>query len=368
MFFQHWSPVGNRKGNNTNISGDDEDDEDKDLSTYDPIAAFANPIQRKEKKGLDLGRWRELLNDDNSPPPHTTKRREKGGAAIRNDMEKCMSSDVSSVSVNESAQIEMDVEDSCELVKDDSAEPVSSAVDMDVDNLTKKGQLENNENASSSGLMDKTENMSLSSELGGEAMTLNCRSNEELQNKKNMDCVLPERIKQQELRPSTLSKFPGGSENIDNQGSSLESQIDAENHARLMSMSHDEIVQAQAEIMEKIDPEVLKLLRNRALEKLKKKKTTGSFTKENENQVSMTENDASNFKSEISHTVTTASSNETQRVLDKCNVQSSDTVSDNLWSLWSKRVEAIRELRFSLDGDVVRNDTGTGKPSITILI
>ncbi|XP_043687539.1 uncharacterized protein LOC122638753 [Telopea speciosissima] len=47
----HWAPLGSQMQHNDDV---DDDNEDKDETDFDPISAFANPIHRKQKKGLNF--------------------------------------------------------------------------------------------------------------------------------------------------------------------------------------------------------------------------------------------------------------------------------------------------------------------------
>jgi hypothetical protein len=54
---QHWGPISSRK--DANDDNEDDGEEDDDDSIYsNPISAFAHPVKRKQKKGLDLSRER----------------------------------------------------------------------------------------------------------------------------------------------------------------------------------------------------------------------------------------------------------------------------------------------------------------------
>ncbi|XVE85990.1 hypothetical protein DITRI_Ditri18aG0000100 [Diplodiscus trichospermus] len=141
---------------------------------------------------------------------------------------------------------------------------------------------------------------------------------------------------------------------------SLDSEIDAENRARLEKMSQEEIAQAQAEVIEKMNPALLQLLKKRSQEKLKKQKHSSSDLASNielgirrENQ----SNNAKNFPNIESNNSQkeTTSSNATKSGLDNCLEQNVDPLCGSLWNAWSQRVETVRELRFSLDGTVVEN-------------
>ncbi|KAK9944284.1 hypothetical protein M0R45_009858 [Rubus argutus] len=123
---------------------------------------------------------------------------------------------------------------------------------------------------------------------------------------------------------------------------SLESEIDAENRARLQGMSTEEIVQAQDEIMGRLDPALLQLLKRRGEEKLKKQRTSSS---DNNAQKASPRSDNA-----VSHVATEDTSNHTRT--DGL-VPISGQAKGKLWNAWSERVEAVRRLRFSSDGTVV---------------
>ena len=50
-------------------------DLDENQTDYDPFAAFAHPIQRKEKKELDFSRWRDFISDNDSSKPPKIKQK-----------------------------------------------------------------------------------------------------------------------------------------------------------------------------------------------------------------------------------------------------------------------------------------------------
>lgn len=106
----------------------------------------------------------------------------------------------------------------------------------------------------------------------------------------------------------------------------LMDEIEAENLARLSEMSTDEIAEAQAEIMEKMDPALLEMLKKRGRNKLVTKIGTGGHVEGSK------------------RLKTGASSGERMPPGE---------VSNKLWKAWSERVEKVRELRFALDGSVV---------------
>ncbi|XP_021800043.1 transcriptional elongation regulator MINIYO, partial [Prunus avium] len=128
---------------------------------------------------------------------------------------------------------------------------------------------------------------------------------------------------------------------------SLETQIDEENRARLQGMSADEIAEAQVEIMGRLDPALLNVLKRRGEEKLRKHRSPSSDNNEPKASPSS--------QSGMSHADTTITSNHTKTAEENGLEQNSGQASGSLWTAWRERVEAARELRFSLDGTVILN-------------
>ncbi|PRQ25053.1 putative RNA polymerase II-associated protein [Rosa chinensis] len=124
----------------------------------------------------------------------------------------------------------------------------------------------------------------------------------------------------------------------------LESEIDAENRARLQGMSTEEIAQAQDEIMGRLDPALLQVLKRRGEEKLKKERTSSSDKKDRKPYPSS--------HTAMPHVTAVNTSNHTWT--DGL-VPISGQAKGKLWNAWSERVEAVRGLRFSSDGTVVGN-------------
>ncbi|KAJ4826906.1 hypothetical protein Tsubulata_006133 [Turnera subulata] len=284
----HFGPIKSGKDGD----GDSEDDEEDN----DPVSSFAKPVERKQKKGLNLSRWRELMQADEvkENQSHVKKSRKPRAVASKNDME--------------------------------------------IDNSHKDD-----------------EGMSNNGSLGALS-----------ENVDGMDPVLRERIKRQEQATSSVVSSSSVSNYGNEQGStSLESDIDAENRSRLQSMSAEEIAEAQAEIMQKMKPGLLDLLKKRGREKLKmqKRSTLGesidgpSANNSGQDQsykganVPPAETDSSYG--------TTKTSQDTRNGMDIDVAHNSGLASGSLWDIWRKRVEAVRGLRFSLQGDIVADESGT---------
>nr|KYP69801.1 RNA polymerase II-associated protein 1 [Cajanus cajan] len=162
------------------------------------------------------------------------------------------------------------------------------------------------------------------------------------------------------LTSSTLSCSSSNNIRSEQKSVSVESEIDAENRARIRQMSSEEIAEAQAEIMEKMHPALLKVLQKRGQEKLKKhfslKSEVGTVS-ESVNGHIQDPQDEKHLHTEngISHAVMTPPSKE-KLDDEKFSRKTSTSTSSSSWNAWSNRVEAIRELRFSLAGDVVDSE------------
>ncbi|KAK9286641.1 hypothetical protein L1049_015041 [Liquidambar formosana] len=304
------------------------DDEDENLMEVDPIVAFANPVQRKQKKDMDFSRWREM-NIEPHFSSHASQNKTREG-----------------------------------MKRDLGAGFAGSVADMEIDNLDKLPLLMDVKDVSSSNFKGELLSMSGNGQIDAEGISRDPITKAQAEEMEKMDPALSE-VLMQKLRTST-SATSSRSDNFGNeQGSmTLESQIDAENRAQLQRMSPDEIAQAQAEIMEKMDPQLLKVLQKRGQDKLKKQKSFGSDLTTNgemgnlrkENQLAQDAKGSTLFESDISHMVTNATSKDTLRGLGNGTAQNMGPANSTLWKVWSERVEAIRELRFSLDGTVIDND------------
>ncbi|KAL6968867.1 hypothetical protein U1Q18_049451, partial [Sarracenia purpurea var. burkii] len=325
----HWAPIGREN------SGDDEDEaRDEDLTEFDPIsAAFANPVPRKERKGLDFSQWRELLAGDNASASQT-KKGHKYLAVESKERKK----------TNEITEI---------------SDKTGSCFARGNGELPQKISPDNNAKA-----QDVTmEEMDLQSLEASQDVLVGTREDitEEI------DPGLIEVFKRQRQVDTERQKMSRShvtpSYNINNTGTEqgftgLESQIDADNRARLQRMSADEIAEAQGEILEKMTPAVIEALRKRGQNKLKKKKvsildTAGEVGNLQDGKKLFKDGKGSPLsESDISQSAITTASTD----MECSTTQNSSPSRGSLWDSWSERVEAVRELRFSLDGNVVEND------------
>lgn len=123
-----------------------------------------------------------------------------------------------------------------------------------------------------------------------------------------------------------------------------EGLINAENYARLQTMSHEEIVKAQAELYEKMDPALVTILKKRGQDKLKKRKhSVPEVSEECPSDIHSPQGGQ--------EAVTPSPSSQVTAIPKEASVASQGF----FWDTWTERVEAVRDLRFSFDGCVLEN-------------
>ncbi|XP_023635208.1 transcriptional elongation regulator MINIYO [Capsella rubella] len=284
----HWAPAGTLAQSN-----DHEEEEEEEEERFMNAAAFAKPLQRKEKKHMDLRTWKDMVSASTSGPKDSRKVK-----IITTTSLSVASPDVPTTSPNTL------------LVK-----PARASDQREF--LSQKSPFSN--------------------DLGTE-----------------------ENISSKASTPLAVSSSISNGLGTRQASSCLESDIDVENHARLQTMSPEEIAEAQADLLDKMDPALLNILKKRGQEKMKKRKHSVPG-------VSIAEEAAKNSRTEA-HFVTpeilsrqgqavTPSTSLVMPILkEKCVVQKSALAQGFLWDAWTERVEAARDLRFSFDGNVVEDD------------
>ncbi|KAA3465497.1 transcriptional elongation regulator MINIYO [Gossypium australe] len=351
----HWTP----RSDNRNIVEEDDEDE-TGFANFDPISVFAEPIRRKEKKNLDLSHWKEAMQGDdlsqrkgretNQSVVGKTERQMMDGKAMKDLGNKSMLSnsfgahaDVASMDVESHLNAHRPLAKAEEAMRSELS--ASSVTGMDLDDSLQLQKEEHVKDHDSEIFSKESGTMAVDGQVMAKRMCHNDSANVEFRRMEKIDIMVPEQFR-----------------NLGNErGSmSLESEIDAENRARLGNMSPEEIKEAQAEILLKMDPALLNLLKKRGQEKLKKQIDTHS-NQAAESQLGIRcENQSNNAMKapniDSNNPTVTTSSNFTKSGLDNGVKQNVDSASGSLWDAWSQRVEAVRELRFSLDGTVVEND------------
>ncbi|KAL1554478.1 transcriptional elongation regulator MINIYO-like [Salvia divinorum] len=296
----HWAPkVGNSNLHNGKDNEDELAEEEDDFEGR-AVAAAANPVQRKDKRGLDFSRWREIAKKAGSSGFHEKeKRRCSNGDEVEPKETKMASNgDTQFQSVTMTNNGSTIREDG---IAESEGNTVVEKASTRQNVLSKKVDLK----------MESMPKLHTASDFSGQALV-------------------------------------GGEEN------SLQSQIDAENRARLANMSADELAEAQAEIMAKLNPKLIDALKKRGQGKDKRQKpymtdVTGSASVDMQHEEALpkiSDNAVSHEPMEI----------ETENALKNKEDNVSPNVSPDkgsIWNAWSKRVERVRDVRFSLDGNII---------------
>ncbi|XP_042491109.1 transcriptional elongation regulator MINIYO [Macadamia integrifolia] len=351
----HWAPLGSQMQHNDV----DDDNEDKDETDFDPISAFANPIHKKQKKSLNFSRWRELLGEANGSTVTQVKGidkpamveggkpdAERGNAKITDKSDKLLH------------QFSLLPEGDGSTVNQEKN--IEGLTFVEVSNKS-EGTEETESGEKISGLLDTSTNEEMGEERHNNSMSSQFKSGVSIK----ADSFSGIQGSMSKVEHDNL-KFSTDQEDIQCEGpKSIESQIDAENRARLQQMSAAEIAEAQTEIMEKMKPGLVGLLKKRGQNKLQKQKTMTSDldsssqlgTPKHENLLDKAPKGASHSevgeKFHIAKETAAKDKHEGHKNsggLQMLNIQNS------LWSAWSERVESVRTLRFSLDGTVLEND------------
>ncbi|PIN25714.1 hypothetical protein CDL12_01508 [Handroanthus impetiginosus] len=327
----HWAP---KAGNFNDINDDDMDDDNGEEGDYEGMelaAGVANPVQRKERKGLDFSRWQEIVRKDGkSVPPYEKKK-----------------------------QV-----------------PSTNAKEKNSDNLTRKIAYLNDGEASRTSyvdhakeqLMTMDDNASTVKEANGgtegEMASANVfhsfgyANNEKFQNGLSREKLVD--LEMQHMQESPMSSGFATRSVIGGEEGSLASQIDAENRARLAEMSRDEIAEAQAEIMAKLNPELINALKKRGKNKIKRQKFSSSDVSGGEGDSMQQEKNLSKLPEGFDNTT----SDKPVNIVPGDALKDEDKDSLNIspqnrstWDAWSKRVERVRDMRFSLDGNLISSDS-----------
>ncbi|KAL5856177.1 hypothetical protein ACOSQ4_005979 [Xanthoceras sorbifolium] len=348
----HWGPVSSKKGKDDDNNNNEDDEEDNDFDGIYPMAALANQVKRKQRRGLDFSRWKELMPTDDSSvskkvEEHVlqlgeTEKRRKDGEKIRAEDKRNILSGPALFDGDASVPMEMDVQpnvNAC-VPLGKARETVTSCLSVKLVDSVADMELDNSNQLVYPG-----------KEKGRSTGTTPVKNSDNSIGRMSCDDFA-------DLKSSRTDTLSGSMSNDfgNRQGStSLESEIDAENQARLQTMSPDDIAQAQAEIMEKMDPALLNLLKKRGQDKLKKQRCSSSVlatdvdvgNAQNESQSIQDAKGAPQLEKDVSHS---------QSALDDKDLQRLGQAGGFLWNAWSDRVEAVRELRFSLDGSVISHD------------
>ncbi|XP_008448341.3 transcriptional elongation regulator MINIYO isoform X1 [Cucumis melo] len=339
----HWESVTSKKGGD-NIKADrgEDGEEDETMMVADSIANFANPIQRKKKSSLDFGRWREASPDHN----HGAANREekelqslaKTASLSRAGEANTGTDDMSCrpFSVHVLAPSLMECERSSSDFVNDSTGNKTNSAGFELKGSDKQHLPENLQDV-------RDQRGDISESEVNESMQLDGTSLRDMGTRHHLNS---------EMTPCFQSNIKG-----DDAFLTLKSQIDAENRARMQKMSPEEIAEAQAEIMEKMSPALVKALKMRGEGKLKqgssKPDVSSNYELGNLQKESRIDgNGSSNKENGVTSVKTTLK--DTKSGLQDVSVQKIDSGS-SIWNAWNERVEAVRSLRFSLEGNLVES-------------
>ncbi|KAL6839540.1 hypothetical protein ACP4OV_030810 [Aristida adscensionis] len=267
----HWGPAAKDAGKD----GDAEENEmDVDETDYQPAAAVAAPVVRKERKVMDFSRWREFVGD--APPK---QRQEKPAPAKKQSVQKIDPGDVALKGAAAVGARGMEAGGGMpQASRNDGKGPGAAALVPDAAQRRPMMQVQSrDEPMEAVGVRGAA--------LRGEGMELD-----------------------------------GGE-------STIEAEINAENMARLAGMSAGEIAEAQAEIVNRMDPRLVDMLRRRGKEKSGSRKGGGKGKGQ--------ENSRPGKVSRATPGDWSAGD------------------SGHSWKAWSERVERIRSCRFTLDGYIL---------------
>ncbi|KAL6603896.1 hypothetical protein ACP70R_044257 [Stipagrostis hirtigluma subsp. patula] len=265
----HWGPAP-KDGD-----AEEEDEMDVDDTDYQPVAAVARPVTRKEKKGMDFSRWREFVGD--APP----KRKQGKPAPAKKFGKQNVEPEAVAPKVGAAAEGKRGLEG--------GGVPQVSGNDMEV-----RAAAASVANAEQKRPMKQAEPRDELMEAGG-------------------------------VRDATLQ---GEGMELDGGESSIEAEISAENMARLAGMSAGEIAEAQADIVNRMDPKLVEMLRRRGREKSGTRKGVGKSKGQ--------ENSGPGKASRATPGDWSAGEH-----------------AGHSWKAWSERVERIRCCRFTLDGYIL---------------
>lgn len=283
---QHWGPAA--KDGPKDGAADDDDEMDMDETDYHPVAAAAGPVRRKEKKGMDFSRWRDFVGD--APP----NRRQGKPVQAKKQSDQRIDAGAVASKVGGVAATGRGLE--------------GGAMQLD------SGELEGGAMRLDSGNAREAPGAVLSvSDVVSKKSTSHAESRDEL-------------VKAGEVRNSTSQ---AESMDLDGRESSMEAEISAENMARLAGMSAGEIAEAQADIVNKLNPALVEMLRRRGREKSGGAKDVGK-------DKGLENSGPQKTKSATPGDWLTAGEH-----------------SGHSWKAWSERVERIRSCRFTLDGDIL---------------
>lgn len=309
--------------------GEDDVEEDEDIVDYGLAAPLARPMKKTEKKGLDFSRWRELVDGKQSTSSSKVKQNHES-AVVPKTVDKGMGNAVEAPAAAAELCLKRKETESIFLPVTDTS-------------------------------ISRVESRKIRADF-------NLDSSEREERKQG-------EIEYQSVRQPTAMDVENESldSTVQHRGKfSMMEDINAENLIRLAQMSPQEIADTQAEIMEKMDPTILAMLKKRGQDKRRNMKAAPAEEKGKAslNGANLVERAKSSYREEAakferseipqdaenrqSETTTSSQKKESSAINNEW-VPSGVRDSES-WKSWCERVEKVRSLRFTLDGNVINDD------------
>ncbi|KAI6677528.1 hypothetical protein NL676_038324 [Syzygium grande] len=366
----HWGPVGTRWDEDHDSDDHNEDAEEyRRLAASERIAAFARPVQRKEKKELNLHNWREIAAGNDSSFSSKNIKRRSTGAEARNSSREVIKSEnkrnlMDDTSLSGAVPMEVDAKplSKFEPMYETDGAITDGKTSALMQSDTGKGtqvqgcSLDGDKKAEAAYILRDSGSKHISSGTGAVKVSSN-ESVRMLTEAKELSSSFLDQSREKENQSSSLPTASLFRSNVSHDGhshSSLESQIDAENCARLQNNE------------EKMDPSLLKLLKRRGQEKFKKQNLSGSQIATDATlgsplvaDQSLQNAESQNTRDRVSNLASSETVKDSQSHQDHAGVQNVGPRDGSLWNAWTVRVEAVRKLRFSLDGNVIQSEIDT---------
>ncbi|KAL6494864.1 hypothetical protein OROGR_031664 [Orobanche gracilis] len=343
----HWAPeVVNVNVINDNYDVDNDVGEKEDFDVMEVVVSVAKPVERREKNGLDFSQWREIVKNGDNPVSGEKKMKIDSTGLKVGRKEKELYSDNWSRKISDKDDSKLRRTSHADHLK----EPFMTMDDKAVKEVRKGNDvvLSNNENIVQHRQQPQNEIAKSEESTAAENVTAwQSGWSKEIQ----IDLKMQKSQIASGFAPQNL---------IGREQENIESQIDAENRAQLAKMSTDEIAEAQAELMAKLDPELINALKKRGQSKVKRHKFSLSDVAGGEADGMQSEKNTYNLTASSDSAI---SENPEKFVPGEMLQDENDKASRNsglenhsMWDAWSKRVEHVRDLRFSLDGNIISSE------------
>ncbi|GKF86761.1 hypothetical protein Tco_0254588, partial [Tanacetum coccineum] len=108
----HWGPRSSGLSTRGKVEEEEEEDgDDEDYAMFDRVAADAVPVKRKQKKGLDLKRWKDIINADQADEFRNNKEQKPNGYGKPNNAKKDLNGKKSDLVKNSEYNLGVGIDD-----------------------------------------------------------------------------------------------------------------------------------------------------------------------------------------------------------------------------------------------------------------